>query len=185
MSIPMKTPYELAIAICPGVGNPTDEQVALCEEWIKQFITDREAQVVQREQEKVRHTGNVLLHEDDDGNIGGHMVVGCSGGADYVGDTETGYPRRIMVAPVKGKGHATYYHESVVQREREAAKGLVEVLEQYASVYNPNSFGAFWDLADGIETREGHKVYEARGTLQETAGPARRALATYNDNRKG
>jgi hypothetical protein len=93
------------------------------------LLAEREAQAVQRERERNQYASTGLLHEDEQGKIGGHIVVGCSGGADYVGDFETGYPRQIMLSPVEGEGQATYYHESVVQREREAAKGLVEALE--------------------------------------------------------
>jgi hypothetical protein len=40
--------------------------------------------------------GSLLLHEDDDGNIGGLQITRISGGADYVGDfNDGGFPRTL------------------------------------------------------------------------------------------
>jgi len=56
-----------------------------------------------------------LLHEDNDGTLGGHVITGVSGGADYVGDFETGFPRELTMARYENfKLTAAYYHESVV-----------------------------------------------------------------------
>jgi hypothetical protein len=40
--------------------------------------------------------GILLLHEDDEGKVGGFRLTGISGGADFVGDfNEGGFPRRL------------------------------------------------------------------------------------------
>jgi hypothetical protein len=175
--MPSKEAMELLDDVWHILQKPNVGRMKEAAEMLDTALAEREAQAVQREQEKAEYTNNVLLHEDDDGNIGGHMVVGCSGGADYVGDIETGYPRRIMVAPVKGEGHATYYHESVVQREREAAKGLYDALENIAAYYDDEMGRAV--IPDWVEKKRLMENYH------EIISKANAALATYNDNRKG
>ncbi len=64
-----------------------------------------------------------------------------------------------------------------VQREREAAKGLVEVLENIAAYYDDEMGRAV--IPDWVEKKRLMENYH------EIISKANAALDTYNDNRKG
>lgn len=77
---------------------------------------------------------SALVHYNEETNtFDGHTVIEVSGGADYIGSFDSGFPRRLTLARLNDINNtAVYYHESEIDKLTDklvSARTSIELLQ--------------------------------------------------------